>query len=63
MTREVDAWKEEALAARLKKAQGECPYFKKQEPVEGLQDDKMCLYDMQPCEGRASCPLGKWSWR
>jgi hypothetical protein len=45
---------------RIASAQKECPYFEQREKVEGLNDDKMCTYDMKPCEARMHCPVGNW---
>jgi hypothetical protein len=45
---------------RIGDAQEKCPYFEQREKVEGLDDDKMCNYDMTPCEARMHCPNGNW---
>lgn len=61
MGRRIDELEAEVFAARLEKAQKTCPFFLALEEVEGLNDSKLCLYDMSPCEDRRFCPVDKWS--
>ena len=61
MGRREEAVAAEILAARIEKAQRRCPFFIGLEPVEGLDDSKLCLYDMSPCEDRRFCPVDNWN--
>lgn len=54
-----DAWYDRRMDTIIE-AQRTCPYYQQLEHVEGLQDDRLCLYDHAPCEQRRHCPCGKW---
>ena len=61
MARRRDGLEAEVLVARIKAAQEKCSFFRLREKVEGLDDEKLCLYDMGPCEARRFCPVDKWN--